>query len=108
MYDREHAPGELKLRFHIRNKRGEDIIGSLRYDPETGQGFKRASDGSEQEYFNAGGYVDIDGHTNPLPEELAAIYQSVQSHLSPEVRDATIKKVIEDARSTKKEPDAAT
>lgn len=106
MYDREHAPGELKLRFHIRNKRGEDILGSLRYDPETGQGFRRDSYGKEQEYYAAGGYVDIDGHTNPLQEELEAIYTSARAHLSREVMDATINKVIEDAR--RGETEAAT
>lgn len=103
MYDREHAPGEIKLRFHIRNKRGEDVLGSLRYDPDTGQGFRRAPDGSEQEYFNPQGYVEIDGHANPLPEELEAIYQSVRSHLSPSVRDSTVRKVIEDARRAKEQ-----
>jgi hypothetical protein len=109
MYDREHAPGELKLRFHIRNKRGEDILGALRYDPESGQGFKRDIYGHEIEFFQGGGYVEIDGHTNPIKEELDAIYTSVRAHLSRDIQSAVIKKVIEDARAnTNKEPDAAT
>jgi hypothetical protein len=99
MYDREHAPGELKLRFHIRNKRGEDILGALRYDPSTGQGFRRDMYGKETEFFVGGGYVEIDGHSNPIREELEAIYASARSHLSTEVRDATVKKVIDDARA---------
>jgi hypothetical protein len=109
MYDREHAPGELKLRFHIRNKRGEDILNTLRYDPDTGQGFKRDIYGHEIEFFEGSGYVDIDGHTNPIKEELDAIYASVRAHLSPAVRESVIRKVIEDARANaNKEPDAAT
>jgi hypothetical protein len=107
MYDREHAPGELKLRFHIRNKRGEDIQGALRYDPDTGHGFRRDIYGKEQEFFVGGGYVEIDGHTNPIKEELDAIYASVRAHLRPEVMDAVVRKVIEDARAEHKEPDAA-
>lgn len=100
MYDRQHAPDELKLRFHIRNKRGEDILGALRYDPSTGQGFRRDMYGKETEFFVGGGYVEIDGHSNPIREELEAIYASVRSHLSTEVRDAAVKKVVEDARAT--------
>ena len=103
MYDREHAPGEIKLRFHIRNKRGEDIHGSLRYDPDTGQGFRRSPTGGEEEYFAGGGYVEIDGHTNPLREELDAIYASVKAGYSTDVKDAVVNRVIEDIARQQRE-----
>ncbi len=74
MYNRETAPEKLKPSFHIRDKRGEDIQGALRYDPVTGQGYKKDIYGNEIEFWAFGGFVDIAGKGNPEQAELDAIY----------------------------------
>jgi hypothetical protein len=103
MYDREHAPGAIKLRFHLRDKFGIDIYNSLRYDPITGQGFKRdirpGHEGEEVEYFKPGGFVEIDGIVNPTQEQMDVIYQSVNAGLSSEVMHKTSDKLIHDSRN---------
>jgi hypothetical protein len=101
-YIRNDAPPELRLRFHIRDKFGQDITHSLDYDPSTGVGhcYVPHSD-AIIEYFKPGGYVEIDGHVNPSEEALAAVYQSVQSGLDSNIMHATIKKVEQDVRFAK-------
>lgn len=99
LYERYKAPGEVKLRFHIRDKFGNDIFHSLDYDPETGVGHCYVPDSDVIiEYFKPGGYVEVDGHTNPSQEALYAIYATVHSTLDPTVLNATIKKVEQDVR----------
>lgn len=102
LYKRYEAPDALKLRFHIRDKFGQDITHSLDYDPATGVGhcYVPGSDATI-EYFKPGGYVEIDGHVNPSEESLAAIYSSIQSGFDKNVMDATIKKVEQDVRFNK-------
>lgn len=102
LYERHKAPDAIKLRFHIRDKFGRDITNSLDYDPETGVGhcYVPNSDATI-EYFKPQGYVEVDGHVNPSPEALDAIYSSVQAGLDPKVMEATIKKVEQDVRFKK-------
>ena len=97
LYERHKAPDAVKLRFHIRDKFGQDIFHSLDYDPATGVGhcYVPNSDATI-EYFKPGGYVEVDGHVNPSEEALEAIYQSVKAGLDSNVMHATIKKVEQD------------
>jgi hypothetical protein len=102
LYERSKAPPEIKLRFHIRDKFGHDIFRSLDYDTDTGVGHCYVPDSDAIiEYFKPGGYVEIDGHVNPSPEALDALYQTVKSTLNPEVMNQVIKKVEQDVRFNK-------
>jgi len=93
-YVRNDAPPELRLRFHIRDKFGQDILRTLDYDPETGVGHCYVPDSENTiEYFRPGGYVEIDGHVNPSPEVLEAIFANSRAVLQKEVMDATVKKI---------------
>lgn len=89
----------MKLRFHIRDKFGVDIYHSIDYDPETGVGHRYVPDSEEIiEYFKPGGYVEIDGHTNPTQKTLDAIYSSVHAGYNENVMHATIKQIEQDVR----------
>ena len=102
LYERHKAPDALKLRFHIRDKFGNDITNSLDYDPVTGVGHCYVPNSDAIiEYFKPQGYVEVDGHVNPSQEAMDAIYQSVQSGLDSNVMHATIKKVEQDVRFNK-------
>ena len=93
-YVRYDAPPELRLRFHIRDKFGQDILRTLDYDPETGVGHCYVPDTENTiEYFRPGGYVEIDGHVNPSPEALEAIFANSKAVLTKEVMDATVKQI---------------
>jgi hypothetical protein len=93
-YVRNDAPPELRLRFHIRDKFGNDILRSLDYDPETGVGHQYVPESEARiEYFRPGGFVDIDGHVNPSAEALQAIYANSKAVLQKEVMDATVKMI---------------
>lgn len=93
-YVRNDAPPELRLRFHIRDKFGEDILRTLDYDPETGVGHCYVPDSENTiEYFRPGGYVEIDGHVNPSAEALEAIYANSKAVLEKPIMDATVKKI---------------
>ena len=93
-YIRNDAPPELRLRFHIRDKFGNDILRSLDYDPDTGVGHCYVPDSDNTiEYFRPGGYVEIDGHVNPSREAMDAVYANSKAVLQKEVMDATVKKI---------------
>lgn len=102
LYERHKAPGAVKLRFHIRDKFGRDITNSLDYDPETGVGHCYVPNSEAViEYFKPQGYVEIDGHVNPSPEALEAIYESVRAGLDSNVMHETVKRVEENVRYRK-------
>jgi hypothetical protein len=98
-YVRYDAPPEIRLRYHFRDKFGNDILRSLDYDPATGIGHtyvRERADGTKEgtiEYFRPGGYVEVDGHINPSPETLQALFANSKAVLTKEVMDATVKKI---------------
>lgn len=102
-YVRNDAPPELRLRFHVRDKFGQDIYRTLDYDPETGIGHCYVPETDPQmsiEYFKPGGYVEIDGHVNPNQETLDMLYAEVKARgiTDTPIMDETIKKSEQDAR----------
>lgn len=104
-YVRNDAPPELRLRFHVRDKFGQDIYRTLDYDPETGIGHCYVPETDPQmtiEYFKPGGYVEIDGHVNPSKETLETLYASMQEKQNlgtdSNIIDQTIKKSEQDVR----------
>src|SRR5262245_5953452 len=100
-YVRNDAPPELRLRFHIRDKFGADILRTLDYDPETGIGHCYVPDSENTiEYFKPNGYVEIDGHVNPNQETLDMLYAEVKQRgmTDTPIMDETIKKSEQDAR----------
>jgi len=97
LYERSRAPNEIKLRFHIRDKFGKDIIHSLDYNTDTGVGHCYVPNSDAIiEYFKPGGYVEVDGHVNPSEQALQAIYSNTSATLHPEVMNAVVKKVEQD------------
>jgi len=103
-YVRNDAPPELRLRFHIRDKFGQDILRTLDYDPETGIGHCYVPDSDNTiEYFRPGGYVEIDGHVNPNQETLDMLYaETTQRGITDTpIMDETIKKSEQDVRFSK-------
>lgn len=101
-YVRYDAPPELRLRYHFRDKFGNDILRAREYDPETGicqiqpEGTR---DEVRVEVFKPGGYVELDGHVNPTREQLDALFQNSRMIISnPAALDKIAKKVSEDVR----------
>lgn len=93
-YVRYDAPPELRLRFHFYNRFGQDIKRAREYDPETGHGIRAVPDSDNTlPFFEPGGYVSIDGHSNPSQEALEAIYANSKAVLTKEVMDATVKQI---------------
>ena len=102
-YIRYDAPPELRLRYHFRNRFGEDILNARDYDPETGVGHKQPPGSQELvEFFQPDGYVEIDGHTNPSQEVLDALFQNSKMVISnPDALSKIARKVSEDVRYEK-------
>lgn len=105
-YVRNDAPPELRLRFHVRDKFGQDIYRTLDYDPETGVGHCYVPETDPQqtiEYFKPHGYVEIDGHVNPNQETLDMLYAEVKQRgiTDSNIMDETIKKSEQDVRFNK-------
>jgi hypothetical protein len=93
-YVRYDAPSEMRLRYHFRNKFGKDIEFARDYDPDTGIGhIQYPGTDALVEVFAPGGYVEIDGHTNPSAEALQAIFANSKAVLEKAVMDATVKKI---------------
>ena len=93
-YVRNEAPPELRLRYHIRDKFGVDILRSLDYDPETGVGHCYVPTSDQTiEYFRPGGFVEIDGHVNPSREALEAIFANSNAVLQKEIMDKVVKQI---------------
>lgn len=98
-YIRYEAPPELRLRFHFRNRFGNDIEGAREFDPETGEGVREVGHtGVMIPFYHAQGYVEIDGHVNPSAETLQALFANSQAVLQKELMDATVKKIEEHVR----------
>jgi hypothetical protein len=101
-YTRYEAPPEFRLRFHFRDKFGNDIKGAREYDPATGEGMALAP-GSEDlliPFFKPQGYVEIDGHTNPSQETLNKLFETADSKtvVGKEELDTTVKMSEQDVR----------
>ena len=93
-YIRYDAPPEMRLRFHFRNRFGQDILWAREYDPVTGIGIKAVPDSDNTiEFFEPNGYVEIDGHTNPSEEALQAIFNNSKAALQKEVMDKVVKQI---------------
>lgn len=96
-YVRYDAPPELRLRFHFRDKFGEDIKGARDYDPVTGVGhalpYPDAPEDVLLEFFKPEGYVEIDGHVNPSEEALQAIFANSKAVLQKDIMDKVVKQI---------------
>jgi hypothetical protein len=93
-YVRYDAPPEMRLRFHFRNRFGEDILWAREYDPVTGIGIKAVPDSDNTiEFFEPNGYVEIDGHTNPSEEALQAVFNNSKAALQKEIMDKVVKQI---------------
>lgn len=101
-YIRYDAPPELRLRYHFRDKFGQDILGARDYDPETGVCHIHPQGTDENvliEAFKPNGFVEIDGHVNPSAEVLQALFDNSKMIISnPAALDKIAKKVSEDVR----------
>src|SRR5262245_32405993 len=103
-YVRNEAPPALRLRFHIRDKFGQDILRTPYYDRDTAIGHCYGTDSDNTiEYFRPGGYVEIDGHVNPNQETLDMLYaETTQRGITDTpIMDETIKKSEQDVRFSK-------
>lgn len=106
-YIRYDAPPELRLRYHFRDKFGNDILNARDYDPKTGVAhilpYKDAPEDTPLiEVFKPGGYVEIDGHINPSPETLDAIFANSKAVLDKAIMDATVKRIEQEVRFREK------
>jgi hypothetical protein len=109
LYERYKAPPEFRLRFHFRDKFGNDIKGAREYDPETGTG-RAVAPGTESRptveeevlvpFFKPHGYVEIDGHTNPSQETLDKLFATADGKAVPDkaTLDKTVKMSEQDVR----------
>lgn len=96
-YTRYDAPPAVRLRYHFRDRFGKDIVGAREYDPLTGEGIREIGDsGIMVPFFSPGGYVEVDGHTNPSQEALTALFTATQATLDNKVMDTVVKKVETD------------
>lgn len=93
-YVRYDAPPELRLRYHFRNKFGQDIERARDYDPVTGVGHKAVPESDNLlEFFAPDGYVEIDGHTNPSQETLDALFANGQTALNKDLQDKMVNRI---------------
>lgn len=96
-YVRYDAPPELRLRFHFRDKFGEDIKGAREYDPATGEGrgvpYPGAPEDNLVPFFKPEGYVEIDGHVNPSEETLTAVFANSKAVLQKDIMDKVVKHI---------------
>lgn len=90
-YVRYDAPPELRLRFHFRDKFGQDIAFARDYDPETGVGhFQPPGSDALVEFFKPNGYVELDGHHNPSQETLDVLFKHGKAMLNKELQDRVV------------------
>ena len=95
-YIRYEAPPELRLRYHFRNRFGQDIERARDYDPETGVGHRYVppeDSGILLEFFEPNGYVEIDGHTNPSQETLDALFAEGRTALNKDLQDKMVNRI---------------
>ena len=93
-YTRYEAPPELRLRYHFRNRFGQDILRARDYDPVTGVGHRGVPDSDNLiEFFEPNGYVEIDGHTNPSQETLDALFTEGKAALNKELQDKIVNRI---------------
>jgi hypothetical protein len=93
-YTRYEAPPELRLRYHFRNRFGQDIERARDYDPETGIGHRAVPESDNLlEFFEPNGYVEIDGHTNPSQETLDALFENGKAMLNKDLQDKVVNRI---------------
>lgn len=93
-YTRYEAPPELRLRYHFRNRFGQDIERARDYDPTTGVGHRAVPESDNLlEFFEPNGYVEIDGHTNPSQETLDALFTEGRTALNKDLQDKMVNRI---------------